>query len=115
MSAHKIETAFPTLDDAELACVAKIGTARRFADGDVLIEIGDRDYPFYAIRSGEVVILESSTGKPREVTVHGPGAFTGDVDILTGRPALITAIARGDCEVYEVAASRIRQLLNEVP
>jgi thioredoxin reductase (NADPH) len=35
--------------------------------------------------------------------------------MLTGRPAVISAIARGDSEVYEVPASRIRQLLNEVP
>jgi thioredoxin reductase (NADPH) len=115
MSGPKNATAFPTLDEAELACVAEIGTARSFRDGDVLIESGMRDYPFYAVRSGEIVIVESSTGKPREVTVHRTGEFTGDVDLLTGRRALISAIARGDCEVYEVEAPRIRQLLNEVP
>jgi len=115
VSGPTIDTAFPTLDEAELACVAEMGTARSFRDGDVLIEPGMRDYPFYAVRSGEIVILESSTGEPREVTVHRAGAFTGDVDMLTGRPALISAVARGDCEVYEVAAPRIRQLLNEVP
>jgi thioredoxin reductase (NADPH) len=115
MSGMKSETAFPKLSEEELACVAQIGTARKFRDGDILIESGTRDYPFYAVRSGEIVIVESSTGKPKEVTVHAVGEFTGDVDMLTGRPALISAIARGDCEVYEVTASRIRQLLNEVP
>ena len=115
MSGTKSEVAFPKLSEEELACVAEIGTARKFRDGDILIETGTRDYPFYAVRSGEVVIVESSTGKPKEVTVHVAGEFTGDVDMLTGRPALISAIARGDCEVYEVAGSRIRQLLNEVP
>ena len=107
--------AFPNLSEAELRCVAEIGVARSFRDGDILIEEGDRDFPFYAVRSGEVVILESSTGEPREVTVHKPGGFTGDVSMLTGRPALIAAVARGDTEVYEVPASRIRQLLNEIP
>ncbi|HKQ62844.1 MAG TPA: FAD-dependent oxidoreductase [Candidatus Polarisedimenticolaceae bacterium] len=115
MSGRKDDTAFPTLDEQELACVAGIGTPRSFADGDLLIEAGTRDYPFYVVRSGEVQIVESSTGAPREVTVHTAGGFTGDVDILTGRPALISARARGACEVYEVPASRIRQLLNEVP
>ena len=107
--------AFPTLSEAEMACVAEIGRARSFRDGEVLIEAGDRDFPFYAVRSGEVVIVESSTGEQREVTVHKPGAFTGDVSMLTGRPALISAVARGETEVYEVPASRIRQLLNEIP
>ena len=112
---HCSTIAFPTLSEAELGCVAEIGVPRRFRDGDVLIEPGVRDYPFYAVRSGEVVILESSSGRPKEVTVHRPGEFTGDVDILTGRPALVTAVARGDCEVIEVPASRIRLLLNEIP
>lgn len=115
MSGPRIDTAFPTLDEGELACVADIGTARSFRDGDVLIEAGARDYPFFAVRSGEIVIVESSSGAPKEVTVHRAGEFTGDVDMLTARPALISAVARGDCEVYEVAAARIRQLLNEVP
>ena len=115
MSGRKDDAAFPKLTEQELSCVAQIGTARKFKDGDVLIEAGTRDYSFYAVRSGEVVIVESSTGTPREVTVHKAGEFTGDVDILTGRPALISAIARGECEVYEVPGSRIRQLLNEVP
>ena len=107
--------AFPHLTEAELRCVAEIGVPRSFRDGDVLIDEGDRDFPFYAVRSGEIVILESSTGEPKEVTVHRPGGFTGDVSMLTGRPALISAVARGDTEVYEVPASRIRQLLNEIP
>jgi thioredoxin reductase (NADPH) len=111
----KNELAFPTLNQEELACVAQIGALRRVSDGDVLIEAGVRDYPFYVVRSGEVVIIEESTGEPREVTVHAAGEFTGDVDMLTGRPALISAIARGDGEVYEVPGSRIRQLLNEIP
>jgi thioredoxin reductase (NADPH) len=78
------ETAFPTLTEAELACVSRIGTSRTFQDGEVLIEIGDLDFPFYAVRSGEIVILESSTGEPHEVVVHGPGQFSGDVSMLTG-------------------------------
>lgn len=115
MSVPKNELAFPTLNEEELACVAQIGTLRRVSDGEVLIEAGVRDYPLFVVRSGEVVIVETSTGEPREVTVHGAGEFTGDVDMLTGRPALISAIARGDGEVYEVACSRVRQLLNEIP
>jgi thioredoxin reductase (NADPH) len=112
---RECSTAFPTLDEQEMACVATLGRGRTFRDGEVLIEAGTQDYPFYAVRSGEVAIVEDSTGETRDVTVHAAGEFTGDVDMLTGRPALISAIARGDCEVYEVEAPRIRQLLNEIP
>jgi len=95
--------------------MATIGAVRPVHDGEVLIELGAREYPFYAVRSGEVVILEHSSGEPKEVVAHGPGHFTGDVDLLTRRPSLVSAVARGDGEVVEVPASRIRQLLNDVP
>jgi thioredoxin reductase (NADPH) len=115
MSERTIDRAFPKLSERELACVATIGTPRTFRDGDVLIEAEQLDYPFYAVRSGQIQIIECSSGEPKEVAVHGVGEFTGDVDILTGRPTLISAIARGDTEVIEVPAARIRQLLNEIP
>ena len=85
MSATKTDVAFPVLTDSELACVAEIGVRRRFQDGDVLIEVEAKDYPFYVVRSGEVVIVESSTGVDKEVAVHRAGQFTGDVSILTGK------------------------------
>ena len=52
---------------------------------------------------------------PKTVAVHGPGEFTGDVAQLTGGPALVSAVARGDCEVYEVSADALRQILNQCP
>ncbi len=108
-------TAFPELTDEELACIAELGTRRTFADGETLFEAGERDYPMFAIVSGHVAILDPSGDDVREVGVHGPRAFTGDIDLLTGRPAVITAVARGGCEVHEVPACTIRRMLGELP
>jgi thioredoxin reductase (NADPH) len=108
------EVAFPTLTDDELTCVASIGVPRRLEDGEVLIRFGDRDFPLFAVRSGQIAVLEAS-GDQKEIAVHGPGQFTGDVAMLTRRPAVVTVVARGDAEVYEVGAERVRRLLNEAP
>jgi thioredoxin reductase (NADPH) len=115
MSAHTDDVAFPKLTTEELEAIEEIGTPRAFRDGEVLIEAGDRDYPFFAVRTGAIAIVEDSSGSPQEVTVHGPGEFTGDVDMLTRRPAVISAVGRGAGEAVVVAAARIRQLLNECP
>jgi thioredoxin reductase (NADPH) len=115
VSGSTTEVAFPTLTEQELSCVATIGVPRSFRDGEELFAVGMRDYPMYVVRSGGIAILASASAEPTEVVVHGPGNFTGDVDLLTRRPALVSAVARGDCEVYEIEASRIRQLLNDVP
>ncbi|MEM9587221.1 MAG: cyclic nucleotide-binding domain-containing protein, partial [Planctomycetota bacterium] len=107
--------AFPDLSDDEMRCIAELGTLRHVADGEPLFQIGDRDYSFFVVKSGEIAISESSAGVDRKVGVHGARAFTGDVSMLTGRPAMVDAFAQGPTQVYEVTACRIRMLLAEMP
>ena len=90
-------------------------TLKRYRDGETLFEAGDRDCKFFVVKSGEVEIVDDSGEAPKTVAVHGPGQFTGDVAQLTGSPALVSAVARGDCEVYEVSPDALRQLLNHHP
>src|SRR5437588_338082 len=73
------------------------------------------DPRFFVVKSGEVEIVDESGAVPRTVTVHGPGAFTGDVSQVTGRPALVSAVARTDGEAYEVSPDALRELLNNHP
>ena len=98
-----------------MACVAALGERRSFQDGEFLVRGGQKDYPFSVVESGEVSIIDSTSGEPREVVRHGPNSFVGDIDILTGRPAVISAIASGNCVAYEVSTGRIRRLLEEIP
>src|SRR5262245_34712320 len=109
------EVAFPHLTDAELEVVATLGTVQRFADGQVLIEEGDKDFPLFVIKAGAIEIHECSTGVEHKIAEHLPGGFTGDVDMLTRRAALIRAKAARGLEAIVVPAERMRRLLNEVP
>ena len=109
--------AFPTLDADQIATLARCTEAqlKRYRNGEKLFEVGDRDFKFFVIKSGQVEILDESGETPKTVTVHGPGEFTGDVAHLTGRPSVVSAVARDDCEVYEVSAEGVRQVLNRCP
>jgi thioredoxin reductase (NADPH) len=109
------EVAFLKLDESQIECVASLGRLRRFRDGEALFETGDRNYPFFVVKSGEVAIKECSSGEVREVVTHREREFTGDVDLLTGRPAIVSAFAKGECEAYELSAQNLRRLLGEVP
>ena len=42
----------PSLSEAQLAALRKIGEERTANAGDVLYRVGDRDYPFVAIIDG---------------------------------------------------------------
>jgi thioredoxin reductase (NADPH) len=109
--------AFPTLDEAQISEFERCTTAtpKVYRDGQTLIAVGDRDFKFFIVKSGEVEIVDHSGDKPKTVTVHGKGHFTGDVSHLTGRSSVISAVARGDCEVDEVSGDALRGGAQPVP
>jgi thioredoxin reductase (NADPH) len=107
--------AFPKLDHAQVATLAKFGTRRPLHDGEPLFQAGARDYKFFVVERGTVEVMEHSSGEPKTVTVHEVHEFGGDVDLLTGRPALVSAVARGDTEVFEIAPGEIRRIMGERP
>jgi thioredoxin reductase (NADPH) len=111
----RAELAFPVLDEQQIERLRKIGTPRIAEDGETLIAEGDRGFDFYVVVSGSVEILEHSGGSPTTVTVHEAGEFTGDVDMVTGRSALVTAVARGRTELIQIPAAEIRRFVAEDP
>src|SRR5689334_17302014 len=70
---------------------------------------------FFVVKSGQIEIIDHTGDRPQTVTVHHAHEFTGDVSHLTGNPAVVTAVARGDVDVYEVTFDDLRRLLNESP
>src|SRR6476620_1711880 len=62
-----------------------------------------------------IAIVEQSRGTPHEVAIHEPGEFTGDVDTLSGRAALVTARATAPGEVLELTAAALRQAVDALP
>src|SRR6266542_401383 len=118
MAEHTLQSiAFPTLDDAQVSEFERCtnATKKLYRDGQTLISTGDRDFKFYIVKSGEVEIVDHSGDKPKTLVVHGKGQFTGDVSHLTGRSSIVSAVARGDCEVDEVSRDALRGALNQCP
>jgi thioredoxin reductase (NADPH) len=109
--------AFPTLEEAQISQFGRCTSAmpKLYRNGETLFAVGDRDFKFHVIRSGEVEIVDYSGDKPRTITTHHKGGFTGDISHLTGNPSVVTAIAKGDCEVYEISGNALRQALNQCP
>jgi len=100
--------AFPTLTAEQIARIAPFTRERDFGDGESLWEAGDRNRPLFVVLKGEVEIL---SGADHMVTVHNAGAFTGDVDLLSGRPVVVRARARGAVSVLELPATRLRSMV----
>jgi thioredoxin reductase (NADPH) len=118
MAEHTLQSiAYPILDEAQIAQAANCTTLapKRYRDGETLIAIGDRAFKFFIVKSGEVEVLDYSDDDPKTITIHRKGQFTGEISHLTGTPAIFRAVARGDCEVFEISAEALRHLLNQCP
>jgi thioredoxin reductase (NADPH) len=83
-----IERIFPTLTGAQVARIAAHGSVRRIQRGEVLFEAGDPVVPFFVVTAGQIEIVRPSNAGEMLVAVHGPGQFTGEVNMLSGRRAL---------------------------
>src|SRR3954468_2675944 len=106
--------AFPKLDAADLAALKPLATPCIFDDGQAVFRAGDADLDLFVVESGALEILNPSNGD-RHVVTHGPGQFAGDIDLLTRRPVIVTAIARGATRLMRVPGARLREMLNKVP
>lgn len=118
MAEHNLlAIAFPTLDEAQVTDLGRCtsATPKLYRDGETLFAVGERNFKFHVVMSGEVEIIDYSGEVPNTVTVHRKGGFTGDISHLTGNPAVVSAVARGDCEVYEISGDALRQVLNQCP
>ena len=108
------EGAFPQLTSAELALVKPLATPCDYAHGELIFRAGQAEIDLYIVESGEIEIRNPRDGD-RLIVTHGPGQFSGDIDLLTGRPVIVTAIAQGATRLWRVANSHLRGLLNRVP
>jgi thioredoxin reductase (NADPH) len=106
------EETFPTLSEEQQKRIAAFARERRFADGEMLWEQGDCNRPLFVVLEGKITIL---SGADHFVTAHEPGEFSGDVDLLSGRPVVVRGRATGETRVLELPAERLRALVQTDP
>src|ERR1700674_543781 len=106
--------AFPRLTVNDLASLKPMGASASFEDGETIFQVGDAELDLFVVESGAIEILNPSDGN-RGVVTHGPGQFAGDIDLLTRRPAIVTAVARGRTQLMRVPGTRLREVLNKLP
>ena len=114
MSAER-ELAFPVLSPSQIDALRPFGDLRRVAAGETLFQEGDRGFCFYVVIDGAIDIVEGSTGEPRLVVTHEAGQFTGDVDMLSGRVALVTGRMSRPGQLIEITAANLRRAVEELP
>jgi len=92
--------------------MARFGTPRRFADGERVVRTGKASPGLYLVLSGTIRITgRDAHGHDFPVVEHGPGAFSGELSQLSGRPSLVDGVAVGAVEAIEIPEEQVHALL----
>ncbi len=111
LTSSRIEKIFPKLTPAQISRIAAHGHIRSVQTGEVLMEQGDTSVPFFVVTTGEVEIVRPLGVQETLITVHGPGEFTGEVNMLSGRRSFVRARATKPGDVIELDHQQILGLV----
>jgi thioredoxin reductase (NADPH) len=107
---------FPDLTPEQLEVLRRYGTEREIEAGEVLFREGDDGYDFFAVVEGCVAIVDGyGRREEREIVSHGPGRFIGELNLLTGEPAYLTAVVREPGRVLAVPRENLRRIIAQEP
>ena len=110
-----MERLFPTLTSVQMARIAARGRRRTIALGEVLVEVGAKDVPFFVVVSGavsgELQAARHSGATETLVVAHGPGQFSGEASMISGRRAMGRLRASDPGEVIELEREQLLALI----
>ena len=106
----------PVLDAAQLGVLRGYGGERDVAAGDVLFADGDEAYDLIVLLAGTADIIEGH-GQPgaRVVASFGPSEFLGEIGMLTGQRAFLSAVATSPGRVLAVPVAQLRRVMAQEP
>jgi thioredoxin reductase (NADPH) len=102
----------PALDTAQLEVLRGCGRERAMVPGDVLFADGEESYDLIVLLAGTADIIEGY-GRPGASVVasYGPSQFLGEIGLLTGQRAFLSAVATSAGRVLIVPVEKVRQVM----
>ena len=110
-SGKRAEQIYPTLTPAQLARITAHGRPRHVERGEVLVQAGEQTARLFVVVAGRIDVVRPSAAGDEVVVAFGPGMFTGEVTMLSGRPGLAQIRAGAAGEVIEVGRDELLALI----
>src|SRR5579862_9118224 len=109
--AGPVAQVFPALTDAQIARVEMHGRHRALTRGEVLIEQGGVADRIWVILTAEIEIVRPAEPDKAIVTLSGRGVFSGEINSLSGRSALLRVQVAKSGEVIELDRHELMALV----
>jgi thioredoxin reductase (NADPH) len=102
---------FPVLTEDQIARVLTHGRIRRVTSGETLIELNQQPTKVFVVLEGELEAVRLRDRTEEVFAVCGPGMFTGELNLLSNRRALVRIRAAQPCELIEVDRETLLNLV----
>ena len=102
---------FPQLTPAQIERISSIGHRLDVHAGDVLFDVGDQNTRFFVVVSGAIDVVRVIGDREERVTVHHPGEFSGEINMLSARRSLVRGRTASDGVVIAVDRDDLRTLV----
>src|SRR3982075_2442243 len=104
----------PVLSGPQLEVLHRYGAEDRVAIGDVLFRDGDETYDLIVMLEGEARIVEHYA-QPDEfvIVTYRPGEFMGEISLLTGQRAYLTAVVSAPGRILRIAVKQVHTVMDQ--
>lgn len=105
----------PTLTDAQWERLTAHADLREVADGEHVFRAGQRDYPMVLVEEGRLELVRDALAWMGEevLATMGPRTFAGELGLLNGQSAFLSARASGATRVRVLDRAELRRIMNE--
>ena len=83
--------------------------------GEAAFTAGDPSYDLIVVESGAIEMIRPATHDAPEALIvrHGPGAFVGELSLLTGQTTYLTARVVEAARVHRISPAQFRRMMAE--
>jgi thioredoxin reductase (NADPH) len=105
------EKVFPTLTPEQVSRLATHGKRLSVEEGQVLVDAEERVTRFFLVEEGQIEIARPYAGGNKVVALLGTGQFTGETNMISGRPSVIRLRAMRPSRLVELDRQQIMNVV----
>jgi len=109
------DSMFPELEDAQVARLMSFGEQRHVEAGEIVFDQGDALHGVFVVLQGSIEIGAVSNGEAAAIRILHRGAFTGEVNQLSGRRSLVQCRAGEASTLLEIGRPNLQSILRIDP
>lgn len=103
---------FPILTQKQINVLRDYGAIENFDKETLVFKVGDTDYDFFVVLSGEVCVKDE-TEEEKVIVTHGANEFTGDNSMLSTRRAQFNGYASKGATLLRIKPEKLKQLISK--